>query len=100
MISLRCTQIRNDIIRIRTWDFWGCLGGSVGQVSDFGSGHDLTAHGFAWSLLQILASPSLCAPPPLMLSFSLSKTNIKNKFRKNPGFLNWGQLSFLWNTLL
>ena len=56
-----------------------------------GSGHDLTFLGFepcimlcadrlrAWSLLLIL-SPSLSAPPPfvLSLSLSLSKINIKN----------------------
>ena len=26
--------------------FWGRLGGSVGEASDFGSGHDLTVHRF------------------------------------------------------
>ena len=46
----------------------GCLGGSLGQASDFGSGHDLWVLGsspVSGSLLPWLpASPSLSASPP------------------------------------
>ena len=57
------------------------LGGSVGEVSDFGSGHDLTVGEFepsvgsvlaVQSLVGILILSSLFAPPLLMLSLSLS----------------------------
>ena len=68
----------------------GRLGGSVGEASDFGSGHDLTVREFeprvgsglmAQSLepASYSVSPSLSAPPPFMLSLSLS---LKNKFKK------------------
>ena len=59
----------------------GHLGGSAGQVSNFGSGHDLTVHGFepriklcADSLEPALdsVSPSLSALPPLVVCLSLS----------------------------
>ena len=62
----------------------GRLGGSVGQASDFGSGHDLTVHEFepwasvsteltAWSPepASDSVSPSLSAPPLLTLSLFL-----------------------------
>ena len=58
-----------------------CLSGSVGQVSDFGSGHDLTVHEFKPQIgLSVVSTdlasdplfPSLSAPPPLVLSLSLS----------------------------
>ena len=63
----------------------GCLGGSVGWASEFGSGRDLTAHEFelrvgalcgqlrAWSLLRILCLP-LSLPLPAQ-ALSLSKIN-------------------------
>ena len=56
-------------------------------MSDFGSGHDLTVHGFepriglcadnaefAWDSL----SPSLSAPPSLSISLSISKQKLKD----------------------
>ena len=45
----------------------GHLGGSIGKVSDFGSGHDLTVHGFEPHL-------GLCADSsePALVSVSLS----------------------------
>ena len=64
----------------------GCLRGSVGWASDFGSGHDLTARGFE-PHVQLCAdssepgaasdsvSPFLSAPPLLMLCLSLSLKN-------------------------
>ena len=68
----------------------GHLGGSVGQVSDFGSGHDLTVHGFkprgglcadsseAGACFRFRVSNSLSAPPLLThcLSLSLPLSNI------------------------
>ena len=61
----------------------GRLGGSVGGASDFSSGHDLTVGGFEPPIRHVLkalslepasdsVSPSLSAPPPLMLCLSLS----------------------------
>ena len=76
----------------------GWLGGLVVWASDFGSGHDLTVHGFKpcvwlcadslepWSLLQILCL-CLSLPLPCLSSFSLSlslclsKINIKKIFK-------------------
>ena len=66
----------------------GHLGGSVGWASDFGSGHDLTVRVFkprfglcadSSELEPVLdsVSPSLSDPSPFMLSFSVSKINIK-----------------------
>ena len=66
---------------------WGL--GFRGEVSDFGSGHDLTACEFetrvgsvltAWSLepASDSVSPFLSATPPLMLCLSLS-LSLKNK---------------------
>ena len=62
----------------------GPLGGSAGEASNCGSGHDLIAREFephvglstdcaelAWDSLSV--SPSLSAPPSLVLSPSLSK---------------------------
>ena len=70
----------------------GCLGGSFGWASDFGSGHDLLLCEFepwvglcagsqlrAWNLFQILCL--LFAPPPLALACSLSLKN-KHTFKK------------------
>ena len=66
----------------------GRLGGSVGWASDFGSGHDLAIRGFepraSGSVLTAQSlepasdsvSPSLSAPPLLVLCLSLS---LKNK---------------------
>ena len=63
----------------------GCLGGSVCEVANFSSGHDLVVHGFeprvglcaAQSLepTSDSMSPSLSVPPLLMRSVSLSKIN-------------------------
>ena len=67
-----------------TWD----AGGSVGWVSDFGSGCDLPVRGFeprVWVCGESLetasgsVSPSPSASPPLTLCLSLSKINIKKK---------------------
>ena len=49
----------------------GRLGGSVGQVSDLGSGHDLTVHGFKAHIG--LCTDRFSAPPPLTLSLSQNK---------------------------
>ena len=75
----------------------GCLGGSVGWVSHFGSGHDLTVRGFEphiglcadssepGACFWFSVSFSLSAPPPfvhmLSLSFPLSLSKID--FKKN-----------------
>ena len=69
----------------------GRLRGSVGEASDFGSGHDLVVREFesrvglcpvsgepAWDSL----SPSLSAPAPFMLALSLAlahSLSLKNK---------------------
>ena len=62
------------------------LGGSVGWASDLGSGHDLRVRGFK-PCTELCAdssepgppsdsvSPSLSAPPPLVLCFPLSLKN-------------------------
>ena len=59
------------------------LGGSVGEVFDFGSGHDLPIHGFephvglcvdSWepgACFGFCVSLSLCPHPALTLSLSL-----------------------------
>ena len=67
-------------------------------ASDFGSGRDLTVHGFepdaglgadslrAWSLLPILGLPFSLCPSLLILSVCLSlsqKVNIKKSFKKS-----------------
>ena len=67
----------------------GRLGGSVGWVSDFGSGHDVTVHEFE-THVRLCADSSepgacfgfrvslfLCPSPTCALSLSLSKINIK-----------------------
>ena len=59
----------------------GLLDGSVGQVTDFGSGHDLTGHEFEpcadssepGAFLGFCVSFSLCPSPTRALSLSLSK---------------------------
>ena len=68
----------------------GRLGGSVGWVSDFGSGHDLTVHGFRphvglcadraepGAALDSV-SPSLSPSPAHVLPLSLSLSLSKNK---------------------
>ena len=76
------------------FSFLGHLGGSVGKVSVFGSGHDLVACGSnpalgsvltAWCLepasdsASVSVSVSVSAPPPFMLCFSL-----KNKYYTSP----------------
>ena len=66
--------------------FQGRLGGSVGQASDFGSRHDLVVCEFEPASGSVLTahspepaldsvSPSLSAPLPLVLSFSVSPQN-------------------------
>ena len=77
--------IRNlgfNLLTLRSNGGLGCLGGSVGRVSNFDSGHDLTVHEFK-PCIQLSTdstepavdslSPSLSAPPLVMLS--LSKIN-------------------------
>ena len=39
-------DIHTFIFNILKLSLLGCLGGSVGWASDFGSGHDLAVHGF------------------------------------------------------
>ena len=70
---------------------YGCLGGSVGWASDFGSGLDLVVRGFKphvelcadssepGACFGFCVSLSLCSSPThvLSLSLSLSKINIK-----------------------
>ena len=63
----------------------GRLGGSVGSVSDFGPGHDLTVRGFEpriglrtdssapGACLGFCVSPSLCPSPAHTLSLSQNK---------------------------
>ena len=70
----------------------GCLGGSVGWASDFGSGHYLAVSEFEPRIRPVLTarsleaasdsvSPSLSVPPPLMLCLSHSQKwiNVKKK---------------------
>ena len=69
----------------------GLLGGSVGEVSDFRSGHDLAVREFEprvglcadssepGARFQFCVSLSLSAPPPLVLCLSLSKIS---KYKK------------------
>ena len=76
----------NNELLLKVWGL-GCLGGSVGEASDFSSGLDLTVREFephiglcaeqlrAWSLLQIL-----CLPLSLLLPRSCSVClSFKNK---------------------
>ena len=78
----------------------GCLGGSVNEMSHFGSGHDLVVHEFKPRVVlrvQSLepasdsVSPSLSAPPLLVLalSLSLSKINIKKILSQASGNLHF-----------
>ena len=65
----------------------GCLGGSVGKASDFGSGHDLAVREFEphvglcadssepGACFGFCISLSLCSSPVHALALSLSKTN-------------------------
>ena len=65
----------------------GCLGGSVGWASNFGSGHDLAVHGFEprvglcadssepGACFGFCVSLSLCPSPSHALSICLSKIN-------------------------
>ena len=75
-------------LRIKNTKKLGRLGGPVGSVSDYGSGHDLTVGEFqppsGWVLTAQSpkpagdpASPSLTAPPPLVRARSISLS--KNK---------------------
>ena len=75
--------------RYRTFlSFQECLGGSVGCVSDFSSGHGLPVHelepctGFSAVTIEPTLdplSPSLSAPPPLALSVSLKINKLLKK---------------------
>ena len=70
----------------------GCLGGSVGWVSDFGSGHDLPVRGFKPCVGNCADSsePGACfgfcvffsLPLPCLLSVSLSLKNNKTLKKK------------------
>ena len=78
-ITLYVKYIGINILKIKL----GHLGGSVGETSDFGSGHDLTVHGFKlhiWlcadssepgACLRFCVSFSLCPTPALTFSLSL-----------------------------
>ena len=70
---------------IKSIEVLGHLGGSVGWASDFDSGHDLKVHKFKVHIGPAAVSaepttdrlsPFLSAPP--LITFSLSKINIKN----------------------
>ena len=72
----------------------GCLGGSVGWASDFGSGHELAFMSLSpvsGSVLKAQSlepasdsvSPFLSAPPLLALCLSFSVLKIKIKKKKN-----------------
>ena len=83
-------------------DAQGRLGGSVGEASDFDSGHDLTARGFE-SHIGLCADSSepgacigFCASLSLPLpgTLSLSKSNTKNFFF-NACNAVWGGAHFL-----
>ena len=69
----------------------GHLGGSVGQVSDFGSGHDLRVPEFepCIGLAAVSAEPTSdgSSVPPLSAPLSLSKINILKK--ETPGVPGW-----------
>ena len=70
----------------------GCLGGSVGWASDFGSGRDLMVRGFEphmglcadrsepGACFGFCVSLSLCPSPVHALSLSLSKINKREKY--------------------
>ena len=69
----------------------GHLDGSVGEASNFGSGHHLTIHEFQPHIklygvsvepASDPLSPSLSVPPPLTLFLSLSKLNKHYKKKK------------------
>ena len=65
----------------------GCLGGSVGEAADFGSGHDLAVRGFEprvglcadssepGTCFGFCVSLSLCPSPTHALSLALKKMN-------------------------
>ena len=69
----------------------GCLGGSVGEASDFGLGHDLTVHEFEprvgfcadssepGACFGFCVSVCLCPFPACALSLSQNQINIKIK---------------------
>ena len=68
----------------------GRLGGSIGEASDFGSGHDLTVCEFEphVGLCAHSSEPekacfriSLCCSPTYTLSVSLSKINTEKNFK-------------------
>ena len=70
----------------------GQLGGSVGEVSDFGSGHDLTVREFEprvrlcadssepGAYFRFCGSLSLCPSPAHVLSLSKINKNIKKNY--------------------
>ena len=74
----------------------GCLGGSIGYVSNFGSGHDLVVHRFEphvrlcadssepGAYFMDSVSLSLCPSPTrtLSLSLSLSLSKINKTLKK------------------
>ena len=73
----------NGDLKKKKWIEKGCLGGSVGEVSDFSSGHDLTVCGFEprvglcadssepGACFGFCVSLSLCSSPTHALSLSL-----------------------------
>ena len=91
-MNVVCMRMRNGFSVGHTSDlnmiYQGCLGGSVSWTSDVGSGRDLTvpefeprvglcADGSEPGAALDSVSPSLSAPPPLMLC--LSRVNKQKK---------------------
>ena len=84
--SQKCIFLLCQVIFIKKSEE-GCLGSSVSWASDFGSVHDLTIREFEPRLrlcadhsepeacFRFCVSLSCSAPPPFMLSVSLSRTN-------------------------
>ena len=88
-----CTRTISSSSFIKNVFPLGCLGGSVGWASGFGSGHDLTVRGFEphvglcadssepGACFRFCVSLSLCPSPAHALSLSEINKNIKKKKR-------------------
>ena len=79
------------LLLIKTCLYWGRLGGSVSEASDFSPGHDLTVRGFEpciglcadgsepGACFDFYVSLSLCPSPAHALSVSPSEINVKKE---------------------